>query len=561
MKPNKEILLLPRQGYWHWVDAVRAYADLTKSVVAPYPENVVALYETGDTVSVVCPTDGYPQHGDILAWLRRNLPPTAAILAIHAIAPFELQAHLESSQALPSSPVDVAPTRSATSPSAASRVEVESGLDNSLLQLTWPTDSTSVTQPFGANPLLFRGEGLPGHNGIDIKAFTNSPVYAAASGIVDLVHDGLGDPKGIHIVISHREGFQTLYCHLNHSIVHTGMHVEAGSLIGYSGDTGDSGGGHLHFGLKKRGATAQGLTTYSADIVDPTPYLSLPPKNSSGESHSTWPFEYGMFGVIGHVDGRMTTQDFECARIARVEGLQLDLSATAEDVSRCNELLQSPFLIVNLSTRLSRQGVAPSDFVRRVQSRAIELYDAGVRYFEIQSEPNVVRGGLSIAWRDGHEFGEWFLQVVGEMRTILPDAKLGWPGLVPGPSVVGQCQGQDEFLDLAGDAVGWADWIGCHCFWNSFGEIDASDGGRNYERYLAHWPTTPILITQFSNISTTPAVVKASEYVQYMHTLRTEGKICAAFAFAISAQSGFANETWISSQDDGSAVARVLGAR
>ena len=87
-----------------------------------------------------------------------------------------------------------------------------------------------------------------------------TPVYAARSGIVLEAEDDFyngGSNKAYtseanNIRILHDDGSMAVYAHLEleKAQVHPGMEVEAGQLIGYSGNTGFSTGPHLHFAVQ-----------------------------------------------------------------------------------------------------------------------------------------------------------------------------------------------------------------------------------------------------------------------------------------------------------------------
>lgn len=88
------------------------------------------------------------------------------------------------------------------------------------------------------------------HNGVDIVAGKNTPVYAAADGIVKKSKFFNGN-AGHTVEINHKYGFKTRYFHLNLFIVKTGEKVLKGEIIGYLGNTGASTGYHLHYEIIK----------------------------------------------------------------------------------------------------------------------------------------------------------------------------------------------------------------------------------------------------------------------------------------------------------------------
>jgi murein DD-endopeptidase MepM/ murein hydrolase activator NlpD len=99
------------------------------------------------------------------------------------------------------------------------------------------------------------GDNNGTHRGIDISAPDGSPIYAADNGVVSFVSgDGSWDNGfGNMIQIDHMNGFVTLYAHLSSVMVSVCDSVPAGSLIGYSGSTGNSSGAHLHFEIRLNG--------------------------------------------------------------------------------------------------------------------------------------------------------------------------------------------------------------------------------------------------------------------------------------------------------------------
>ena len=84
-----------------------------------------------------------------------------------------------------------------------------------------------------------------------------TPVKASMDGRISSV--GLNSVYGKFIIISHADGYQTMYAHLSATSVNQGDHVSQGSKIGEVGSTGYSTGPHLHFALYKNGRVVNPL--------------------------------------------------------------------------------------------------------------------------------------------------------------------------------------------------------------------------------------------------------------------------------------------------------------
>jgi murein DD-endopeptidase MepM/ murein hydrolase activator NlpD len=87
------------------------------------------------------------------------------------------------------------------------------------------------------------------HNGIDIAAKKNSPVFPAQEGMV--IFSNILNNYGNTIIISHPNNYYTVYSHLDKSIVIARDYILTNQVIGYVGQTGNSNGPHLHFEIWK----------------------------------------------------------------------------------------------------------------------------------------------------------------------------------------------------------------------------------------------------------------------------------------------------------------------
>ena len=124
-------------------------------------------------------------------------------------------------------------------------------------QLMWPVANVS-----GSYISSYFGDGR-NHKGLDISAPSGTPIYAAEGGTVVSVN-GSGWGYGLHFVIDHGNGVQTLYSHCSSMQVEVGQQVVRGQQIAAVGRTGNATGNHLHFEVRVGG------TPYN-----PAPFLGL----------------------------------------------------------------------------------------------------------------------------------------------------------------------------------------------------------------------------------------------------------------------------------------------
>jgi murein DD-endopeptidase MepM/ murein hydrolase activator NlpD len=111
----------------------------------------------------------------------------------------------------------------------------------------WPARGT-VTSPFGWR--VFRGRS-DYHTGIDVALEYGTAVQATAAGLV--VGSGWQPGYGWCVLVAHGGGYHTLYAHLSATGVEVGDSTQQGTVIGYSGSSGNSTGPHLHYEIWKDG--------------------------------------------------------------------------------------------------------------------------------------------------------------------------------------------------------------------------------------------------------------------------------------------------------------------
>ena len=109
------------------------------------------------------------------------------------------------------------------------------------------------------------------HAGIDLAAGGGTPIYAAASGYVQVAGWSSGG-YGNYVIIYHGKmsdgnQYSTLYGHMRSVATSAGKYVQQGEIIGYVGSTGNSTGNHLHLEVWKGGS--------KANAVNPRGYIPM----------------------------------------------------------------------------------------------------------------------------------------------------------------------------------------------------------------------------------------------------------------------------------------------
>jgi len=129
-------------------------------------------------------------------------------------------------------------------------------LEESFLWPLWPVELSS---PFGYRIHPLTGERRF-HQGVDLKATAQEEVRSTQGGWV--LHAGWAGGYGYMVEVLHLGGSFSRYAHLSQVGVRVGEKIQAGTVVGWAGDSGNTTGVHLHFELWKEGRP-----------VDPTLHL------------------------------------------------------------------------------------------------------------------------------------------------------------------------------------------------------------------------------------------------------------------------------------------------
>lgn len=281
-----------------------------------------------------------------------------------------------------------------------------------------------------------------------------------------------------------------------------------------------------------------------------------------------WPDGVCRIGLHGRSDGEFQEADYPIVRRARAEAVKVTTHATMQTVGRLRSINPNVFVMVRPIASFFDQGqprsVTPENFIEWTLSDLARLYDHDpqIRYVEVHNEPNITIEGFGGSWRDGAEFGRWFLDVVSLYRQRFPEAKFGFPGLSPGPSIDGIRQDSQVFLEQASFAAVQADWIGVHAYWVNEREMSDPNLGLAAFDYRRRFPDKLLFVTEFGNPQDSKPVV-ASQYSRFYGAHRHVNGLGAAFAYVLSTSDPVETARWAWRQEDGTdvGIAGVIGRR
>lgn len=111
-------------------------------------------------------------------------------------------------------------------------------------------DKEDISAHFGATGRDPRNKAQI-HGGIDIKGKSGTAILATADGTVHTASKK--GNWGNLIIISHADGYETWYAHLQGFNTVQNQSVKQGDIIGYLGNTGKSSSPHLHYEVKQNG--------------------------------------------------------------------------------------------------------------------------------------------------------------------------------------------------------------------------------------------------------------------------------------------------------------------
>lgn len=142
---------------------------------------------------------------------------------------------------------------------------------------TAPVKNYKISSGFGHRTAPIKGASTE-HNGVDLAVPLNSAVFSPMDGVVDDVY--FNEKGGKQVIIRHSDGSRSGFAHLNNYSVSKGDSVTKGQQIALSGNTGNSGGPHLHFTFRNP----------TGDFINPVDFFNLTggTKNKYQTGVSNW---------------------------------------------------------------------------------------------------------------------------------------------------------------------------------------------------------------------------------------------------------------------------------
>lgn len=253
-----------------------------------------------------------------------------------------------------------------------------------------------------------------------------------------------------------------------------------------------------------------------------------------------WPFGRCLTGLHDRADRHPQPADHAIAR-GRFEAIKVQSGVTVAEMKG----YRADFVLCRLFETWNGRHVPVEMFVDAVEPDIAGLVHNGVAYFEFHNEPNLTHEGLNAAgvrgsWRNGAEFGQYFIRGRKLLQRRFSGIKVGFPGLSPGPDAhyeFGHDRGfrmnDTEFLRGAEAAIRAADFIGVHAYYVSMDEVHAAV--ELVKMYRRRWPDKLLFVTEFSNPDrTTSMAEKGRQAKEFYKQVKQIPGVGAAFYFVVS---------------------------
>ena len=255
-----------------------------------------------------------------------------------------------------------------------------------------------------------------------------------------------------------------------------------------------------------------------------------------------WSFGHTLKGVHDRATRHPQAADFNIAR-GKFESVKIMSGASTAEANQ----YRSKFVMCRLFESWNGRHVPVENFVQSVTPDIEPLIKTGsVDYFEFHNEPNLSHEGLMHgrvkgSWRNGAEFGQYFIEGRKLLRQKFPGIKVGFPGLSPGPEAdykfghdSGHRRDSNAFFSEAEAAIREADFIGVHAYYVNMDEVRGA-AIEEVRKVRRRWPDKMIFVTEYSNpltdVSAKDRGLQAKEFMRLCSEIPGVG---ATYYFVIS---------------------------
>jgi hypothetical protein len=362
------------------------------------------------------------------------------------------------------------------------------------------------------------------HYGLDLSAYTGTPVYAAVDGVAYAADQPEGFGRYVRIETA---AYKVYAAHLDSIAISSGQTVRCGQIIGYSGSTGNSTGPHLHVEVRRNAGSP-----YRYGAIDPWPLIDWDPAPAGRRVVGVHlgngcPMSQGDRRVIEllHPGCVVFLPDYG---IDRQQVSPADIAWIHSVVPDCHFVVR-PYCPPEMASTAAgcRQYV---DAVLEILPQWMGVIPSGQLHVQLWNEQNMPRGsgweGFGDQESDMQRFDAVFCDAHQRIKTRHPSVRVGWTPLTVGHrdcwftgdptgayylhGATG-CRGSETLTAAQWnqarregpcyDSLALADELYAHVY---FHDRDGATGlwshsayGRRFERMRYWWPDKPMWITEY----------------------------------------------------------------